>query len=413
MAYILGIPTSKADQARRRPKGTGSVRERSAGKWQLRVFVGTDPVTGAPKQLTKTVEARNRSAAQTALNQWSAELDGVGEVGPTATLRTVINEWLRHSEARGRSPKTLHEARRSAETVIFPELGDVPVGDLTPRHLDELYRKLATGERRAIPGRNKGAKPRRLGALAPASIRRHHAVLSASLGQAVRWGWLDRNPAERAQPPELGQRTLEVPSPDQVRALLAAAGAADERWGMLLALAVLTGARRGELCALRWSDWDGESIRIGRSLFRAGDQRGEKKTKSGRERWVAIAPPGVAHLKQWRATSIARAEDAGVRLVDDAFLVSAFPDGTRPLNPDSLSSAVHRLAVKLGMPQVHMHSLRHFAATELIAAGVNPRDTAEILGHADGGMLALSTYAHGSADRQRRAAEVLSQVMID
>ncbi|HEX3333798.1 MAG TPA: hypothetical protein VHS57_05620, partial [Acidimicrobiales bacterium] len=55
---------------------------------------------------------------------------------------------------RSPGPRTLHDARRSAETVIFPEFGDVPIADLTPRHLDEWYRKLATGE-----GRDRPLKP--------------------------------------------------------------------------------------------------------------------------------------------------------------------------------------------------------------------------------------------------------------
>jgi integrase len=118
----------------------------------------------------------------------------------------------------------------------LPEFGDAPIADLTPRHLDEWYLKLATGEGRDRP-------------LKPTSIRRHHAVLSASLSQVVRWGCLDRNPAERAQPPSLGYVELEVPTVEDVQALLSREAQRNERWGMLLSLAVVTGARRGELCA--------------------------------------------------------------------------------------------------------------------------------------------------------------------
>jgi integrase len=76
-------------------------------------------------------------------------------------------------------------------------------------------------------------------------------VLSASLSQAVRWGWLDCNPAERAQSPSLERIELRVPTDDEVRSLLTAATERNERWGMLLTLAVPAGARRSELCALR------------------------------------------------------------------------------------------------------------------------------------------------------------------
>ncbi len=67
--------------------------------------------------------------------------------------------------------------------------------------------KLATGEGRDRP-------------LKPTSIRRHHAVLSPALSQAVRWGWIERNPAERAQPPPLDHVELRVPTVEEVRALL-------------------------------------------------------------------------------------------------------------------------------------------------------------------------------------------------
>ena len=114
-------------------------------------------------------------------------------------------------------------------------------------------------------------------------------ILSSALSQAVRWGWIERNPAERSQPPALERVELQVPTPDEVRRLLAAAQARGPRWGMLLTLAVLTGGRRGELCGLRWIDIEGDSIRFRRSLYRAGDERGEKATKTGRERRIAVA----------------------------------------------------------------------------------------------------------------------------
>jgi len=386
----------------RRPKATGTIEQRGPGKWRCRVFVGTDPVTGNPRQVSKTVEARNRTEAQRKLREWQNELDNdpvEAAADSTATVRTLIEEWLRHGEVRGRAPRTLHDARRSAETVIFPEFGDLPIAELTPRHLDEWYRKLATGEGRARP-------------LKATSIRRHHGVLSSALSQAVRWEWIDRNPAERSQPPALERVELQVPTPDEVRRLLAAAQARGPRWGMLLTLAVLTGGRRGELCGLRWIDVEGDSIRFRRSLYRAGEERGEKATKSGRERKIAVAGAGMAILEDWRTKCEEAAAAAEVELVDDAFIVSTFPDGSRPVNPDTLTSVVHTLCVDLEMPHVHLHSLRHFAATEMLAAGIDPRNAAEVLGHANPS-LTLSLYGHATNERQRQAAEVLGRTFVE
>jgi integrase len=394
-------------QARRRTKGSGSVQEWSPGKYRIRLFVGTDPLTGHPRQIQRIVQAKNATQARTQLDLLKKEFADVAHVDTSATVQTVIEEYFRHSESRGRAPKTLHEGRRIAERVIYPALGDIPAKDLTARHLDELYRRLRMGE---------GPTGRKL---SPATVRRYHAVISASMGQAVRWGWIDRNPAERAEPPEVDKGKQKIPTVDEVRRLALAAHEVKPEWGILVKLAVLTGSRRGELCALRWPDVGPDTIRFARSIYRAGAQRGEKATKSGRERIVSLGPGGVALLADWRNRCVARALDADAELVPDAFLASPTPDGSRPMNPDSFSSAIHRLCAPydekhnpsgLGIPHVHLHSLRHFAATLALQSGVDARNVAELLGHADGGVLILGTYAHATTAVQRQAAEALDSV---
>ena len=77
---------------------------------------------------------------------------------------------------------------------------------------------------------------------------------------------------------------------------------------------------------------------------------------------------------------------------------------------DVLSHDVQKVARGLGLPHVHLHSLRHFAATELLAAGVNPRVAADVLGHADPAMT-LRVYAHASVERQRAAAGILARAI--
>lgn len=381
----------------RRAKGSGSVTSVRPGVYRLRVYLGPHPVTGTPRQASKTVQARNLREATEALKAFEAEL-GTSTSATDATVRQIVADYLSHIAARGRAPKTLHENRATADRYILPALGDLRVADLTPAHIDQLYDGLLTGTGDRRP-------------LSPATVRRVHAVLAAALNLAVRHRRLSSSPATEVDPPDLGHPTLRIPTHDEVRRLLAASGRQSEGLGMLLTLAVLTGARRGELCALRWPDVDEGVVRIRRSLYRAGSDRGEKGTKGGRERWVAVAPAGAALLERWRARCHQVATDAGVELVPDAFVVSPMPDGSRPTNPDTVSSAVHRLCADLEMSHVHLHSLRHYAATELLAAGIDPRNTAEVLGHADGGALALRTYAHGTAERQRRAAEALGALV--
>jgi integrase len=95
----------------------------------------------------------------------------------------------------------------------------------------------------------------------------------------------------------------------------------------------------------------------------------------------------------------------------DADLVVCKVDGA-PMGPDHVSSEFRRLAARAGLPsEVHLHTLRHSAASFLAAAGVPASDIAAQLGHADGGALALRVYVHPLEENKRRAAAQLDQVI--
>jgi integrase len=64
------------------------------------------------------------------------------------------------------------------------------------------------------------------------------------------------------------------------------------------------------------------------------------------------------------------------------------------------------------MPHVHLHSLRHFAATEMLAAGIDPRNAAEVLGHANPS-LTLGLFGYATNERHRLADEVLGRTLIE
>jgi integrase len=93
--------------------------------------------------------------------------------------------------------------------------------------------------------------------MAPATVRQVHAIVRRALDQAARWGWIAANPAALASPPRLGSAEIRPPTPEEVSRLLETAYQADPDFAVLVWLAATTGARRGELCALRWgaSTW--------------------------------------------------------------------------------------------------------------------------------------------------------------
>jgi integrase len=248
----------------------------------------------------------------------------------------------------------------------------------------------------------------------PATVRRIHAIISSALNYAVSWGWIEKNPAAFAHPPALGRRRARPPAPAKVAALLNAAFADDVEFGVFLRLAVTTGARRGELTALRWMSLDvgrGELVIEKNYVVRAG-QRRLKGTKTDEDRRLSLDAATVQILADLRAARQRALAAAHIELPDEAFVFSPTPAGGRPWHPDHFTHGYRELADQLGITEP-LKNLRHFNATQLLAAGVDLRTTAGRLGHGDGGATTLKVYASWTRPADQRAADMLAGDLLE
>jgi integrase len=295
----------------------------------------------------------------------------------------------------------MEEYDRLIAKVIVPRIGSTKLRALRSAQLDSLYASLLT---------KGGAKG---GRLAPATVHHVHRLLHRILGQGVKWGWLASNPASNATPPRVPKPQLDVPDADGVLLLLAQAEAIDPDLGTLLRLAAVTGARRGELCALRWSDVDflGSGLVISRAVVgRSNGTVEERQTKTGNRRRIALDPATVDALARHRDRCEARAELVNATISDQAFIFSAAIDGRTPWRPDGVSLALRRLRTKLGAEAGTLLSLRHFAATQLLAAGVDVRTVAGRLGH-EQPSTTLNRYTEWLQARDQDAAETIGDIL--
>jgi integrase len=137
----------------------------------------------------------------------------------------------------------------------------------------------------------------------------------------------------------------------------------------------------------------------------------EKETKTGQRRKVALDPETLALLTQHRELWEQRCADLGCTLDDDTFVFSPAPDGSAPYAPRSLTQRYRRMATKLMLRSTRLHSLRHYSATELVAAGVDLRTVAGRLGHGSGGATTLTVYGAWVDEADRRAATTIVNVM--
>jgi integrase len=370
------------------------IRELSKGRWEVVVYLGRHPETGKKRNLSRVVHGSRSEAkrleARLLLSRDEATPDAAGR----SPMHTVLAAWLEHA-APGLSPSTLTGYRGIVRRYLDPEIGEIPVGDLTPFRIDALYAAL-----------------RARGTLSSTTIHHVHAVLHRALEQAVRWEWIERNPATRVDPPAMAPSEISPPSIDQVRELLDRARTTDPELGTLLRLAVAIGARRGELCGLRIDDVDVEAatITIRRSIVE--DSAGiahEKTTKTKRPRVCRVDPGTVDAVRTHLTRTKKLALECGTKVDKAGFLFSEDPRRRSPMPPKVVSRRYRRLLA--GLPfHVRLHDLRHWHVTTLIAAGVAVPQVGGRVGHASNRMT-LDVYSHFQEAADDRSAEVIGELL--
>ncbi len=324
----------------------GSMRQRGENSWNLRVYAGRDAVTGQKISIERTVRGNKREASKV-LAAMVAEVDRRPVTSAAkGTVAQLCREWLDHASP-SFSPKTVETTRMYIDDPIIPLLGSMPVAKLTPADLDRFYRQLLK------VGRSRGP-------YAPATIRRVHGIIRRALAQGVRWGWIPHNPAIDASPPRVPMKELKPPDPDQVVQLFRLAQESDPELATFIMLAASSGARRGELLALRWSDidLDGARLSIERGIVRVGDDLIEQGTKTHQSRRISLDAGTVSALQVHRNQMTDRARVAGSAVTSGSFVFSHAVDGSAPWHPDSTSRAFRKICQQAGVKGVRLHDLR-------------------------------------------------------
>ena len=195
------------------------------------------------------------------------------------TVGELLERWMTAASPAW-SASTVRETRSLMRCHLLPHLGHIPVTKLTAADIDDVYSHLL----------RRGGRDDR--PLSPGTVHRVHVVLHRALTQAVRWEWIWLNPAAQASPPRVEPADIRPPSVEQVRRLLDVVRVEDIDFFTYLHLAVMTGARRSQLLAMRWSDVDFDHAAVGfsRALVEGPTGPVLRPTKNRRTYRVALDP---------------------------------------------------------------------------------------------------------------------------
>ena len=205
----------------------------------------------------------------------------------SGTFGDLAERWYELRSPADWSPKTAKETRWMLDHHLAP-LMKTPLTRLTPVKLDTFYSSL-----RARGGKG-GAT------LSAASVRRIHTVVHSALNQGIRWGLLSGNPAQRASPGQVDDRDIDPPAPEDLLRLFDAAEQESPDLVVFLVLAAVTGARRSELCALRWSDIGLGLMTIARGIVEGSLDEANERRHTGHiwpAGWVRGKPTALIEKK--------------------------------------------------------------------------------------------------------------------
>ena len=378
--------------ANKRPDGDGLVRKRSDGRWEGRIVAGHKE-DGKP--IFRSVFAPTQRELMDKLHSQIALYRDVELTeGYNLTLSQWLDRWLAEYKAYTVRESTLRGYRTMTEQYIKPLLGDKKLSTISTADVQKMYNWLKHNGR-VVEHYEKGD------ALADSMVRKIHMMLHQAMDEAVRQRLIAKNPTNGTVVPKNNYPPKQILTEAQLEKFLRVAQA-DKAWSDFFYTELTTGLRRGEICGLRWQDFDEKTgrLHIRRSVMNCaggGVRVGETKTAKG-TRTIQLPLSTIEILKDRKKKS---------------YSDWIFPNLTIPELPLSPQAAYRRLKTLLRyaeLPMIRFHDLRHTFATHALSSGVDAKTLSGILGHTNASFT-RDTYTHVTTDMQKKASSIVEEML--
>jgi integrase len=358
--------------------------------WRARLDTGVNAGTGRRQQRLRTFNTK-REAEQWLTAERHALATGTHTDPHKTTYGEFLVDWLDGAAARRLHPNSVRAYASLAKARIIPALGSIRLSQLRATHIEKFLREQE-------------------GTASSSTVSVVFAILRRSLRDAERLGLVGVNHALRVDGPRVTNRERVSWNEAEARTFLVTAK--EDNDFPLLALAMASGIRIGELLALRWQvvRLEDAALLVSRTVTRDRGGKtniGDPKSETGR-RSIPLDPRTVAILKDHRTRQKALKMEHKDVWIDNDY-VFANPVGELRTH-QAVSGHFHVLCAQAGVPALTFHGLRHTAASLLAAHGEHPRVVADLLGHSSPNTT-VGTYTHADDAQRRLAATTLANAL--
>jgi integrase len=372
----------------KRANGEGTIYRRSDGRFTAQL----SHRDAEGKLQRRTFYGKSQSEVRAKLKEAQGRVEVGGPVKDAKiSLRDYAERWITSTlAASDRKPSTRELYAIIARTYIAKStLGGATLDKIRPSDVERFVLELQSHK-------------------APSTVRQTYTVLRAILDAAARDQLIASNPAAKVQRPGVPRQEAKSISPEELETLLAMRDESD-RLGVLFRLLAWTGLRRGEALALRWADVNLSKglLRVSRTLGRVDGrlQVSEPKTAKSR-RPVPLTAPVVTMLSAHRERQRFERSAAGSAYADNDLVFATEVGGY--LDPRNTLRAFAATVKRAGLPEgIGLHTLRHTAASTMLANGAPVKIVSEVLGHSS---IAITgdVYGHVSTEDARAALDLLT-----
>ncbi len=347
---------------------------------------------GERKRLEKTVYGKTEAQIAEQQLRLQAESDPSGKM----TVSDLFDEYIKDKSLNVRET-TCDKVRRTLAGNVLPFFSSKKLDSLSPRLLQEWKQSIAEQDTKI------------------STKQKLYQEFSTMLKFAVRRGYLKSNPLDQignfkdvyfSKPEDV----LHYYTADQYLMFAnAARSAAEEKnteieWGcyVFFAVAFYTGARKGEINALKWSDLDGNIMHIRRSIAQKvkGDDRETPPKNKSSYRDLQMPMPLLAILSEHRDRQM-----CDPRFSDEWRVCG----GCNPLRDTTIEKKNTSYANAAGLPHIRVHDFRHTHASVLVNEGINIQEIARRLGHSKVEQT-WNTYSHLYPKEEERAVSVFNKI---